>query len=742
MKLNEKIDEYYLMDGFGKTKLQRMIDGFLIKFGGLSQKDYDDFYSVANECFTKAIKCYNGENNFDNYIRSCMVKKLKTEMTRRNRQKRSNVYRHQNGEKVFISDTSLDMPISEDSKTTYGETIEGGMRADQMVEDELSEGVQKFLSSLTETQQKICKCIMDGMTSSEIKQELNLEDGALSKNMEVIKSFKNAHIINKENTNTKIKKETENKNMDNFIEKSCEKHKTTHMAVNEIIRKMNKETIRFDYPGQRESEQWPSIMQSNLISDILQNNHIPALIIAEEVRDGFPTIWNLDGKQRCTTVEAYRRDVFPISKKVKRYLIPYGVRVYDENNKPAKDEMGNPKFEWRECDIRNKRYSQLPDELKDKFNYYQFDAIQYINCSRAEIDYHISRYNEGKAMTKSQKGMSILGYDYAMLTKSISALDFFKEYCNLGRNDRKNGVSERIVLESIMAGYFTESWKKDQNQMFSFVKENCTNETFSEFGEKISDLADIIPDELSEYFTTADTFILLGAYIKSYKMGYSAKDYVKFLENFFENMLDKKINDKSFNDLTEITRSNLESEKKKSTKDSVVVIGKIKLLTALMNEFFGKTDCEDTIGNETDEVGADENAATGKINELGAIFMRSDFAKALKIDDKNIVRKIVDSALEQCHNLDGETFELYLEILNDWSLDVPSDSEMFKTENLPAVIKASMYICEKEMDSDGAKWLVDINSRWAALSHSLKTGEALIADFDGFTRAVSFGQAS
>lgn len=747
MDLKQKVDEYYLVDGFGKTKLQKIIDAYLINFGGLCQKDYDDFYSVGNECFVKAMGLYDGVSGFDSYIKSCIINKLKTEMTRRNRKKRSNVITTSDGEREFLADASLDATLNDDSNTTYGEMLEGQYRADEMVENELSAGVQEYLKNLTETQRKICDCIMDGLMPIEIKEELNLEDETFSKNMKAIKAFKNTHIINRENfkKDKNIEIEMESVKVGKKVENSCEKNMTVHMSVGEIIRKMNNESIRFDYPGQRESEQWPSKMQSELISDILQGNHIPDLIIAEEVINGHPTLWNLDGKQRCTTIEAYKRDVFPISRKVKRYIISYSAKVMGEDGKHKRDEDGMLVYEWKQFDIRNKRYSQLPDELKDQFNYYHFDAVQYINCSRDEIDYHISRYNEGKQMTKSQKGMSIIGCDYAMLIKAISSSDFFKEYCNLGRNDRKNGVAERIVGESIMAGYFTDDWKKDQTQMFVYLRENCTSDIFNEFGDYISDLEGVMPEELADVFTTADTFIWLGAYIKSCKMGYSAQKFTSFFSKFCSEMMDKKVDGKSFNDIIELTRGNMGEEKKKSTKDSVVVADKINTLVALMKEYYGIKDAD--IENKSISEDPSNNEENTDIehkdnSEFIRAFIDSDFARALKITNEMDISKIVNSALEQCPNIDEDTFELYLDILNDWTLNIPYDSEMLKIENIPSIIKAAFYICEKELDSEGAKWFMNIDVRWKLLPAELKTGASLIGDFDGFIRVTSFDQAS
>lgn len=46
-------------------KLHEMVKQILFKFGGLSDKDMDDFYSLANEVFVDAMRRYDGKQSFD-----------------------------------------------------------------------------------------------------------------------------------------------------------------------------------------------------------------------------------------------------------------------------------------------------------------------------------------------------------------------------------------------------------------------------------------------------------------------------------------------------------------------------------------------------------------------------------------------------------------------------------------------------------------------------------------------------
>ena len=84
--LQSGILETYYADN--ARKLHRTVDKILSKFGGLSDKDRDDFYSLANEVFVHALKRYDYLRSFDGFLYSCLSNKIKTDITKRNRWKR------------------------------------------------------------------------------------------------------------------------------------------------------------------------------------------------------------------------------------------------------------------------------------------------------------------------------------------------------------------------------------------------------------------------------------------------------------------------------------------------------------------------------------------------------------------------------------------------------------------------------------------------------------------------------
>lgn len=151
------------------SKLHKLVKKILLKFGGLSDKDLDDFYSLANEVFVDVMRRYDGLQPFDVFLYSCLSNKIKTEMTRRNREKR----------KADIMSVSIDTPIGDDENSTIGDLIVDNFTIEREVFEKNKRGewrkeVYEYLSSLSPLQRKIAFLLSDNHTPDEICKELHI----------------------------------------------------------------------------------------------------------------------------------------------------------------------------------------------------------------------------------------------------------------------------------------------------------------------------------------------------------------------------------------------------------------------------------------------------------------------------------------------------------------------------------------------------------------------------------------
>lgn len=150
-------------------KLHSIVDRILLKFGGISGKDMDDFYSLANEVFVDVMRRYDRSQSFDGFLYSCLLNKIKTEITRRNREKR----------KADRMSISIDTPIGDDENTTIGDLIADEKTVERELfeenkKEEWRKEVNEYLNSLSPLQRKIAFLLSDNNTPSEICEELHI----------------------------------------------------------------------------------------------------------------------------------------------------------------------------------------------------------------------------------------------------------------------------------------------------------------------------------------------------------------------------------------------------------------------------------------------------------------------------------------------------------------------------------------------------------------------------------------
>ena len=646
-----------ILDGYYKDnaqKLRAIVDKLLRDFGGISQKDYDDFYSLANAVFAGALKQYDAARDFDGFLYSCLSNRIKTEITRRNRIKR----------RADMTAISIDTPIGGESGATIGDTLQSEFDITKEIDRETGlfrdDKVVRYLDRIPVRTRQILEMKMESIPASDIKKILKLSDKDYERYYRQARFFDYTSILFQDTGRVSNLEEV------TVMQKSTqtlEKSKPDKLCIASINKKIERHTIRFDHPLQRESEQWSPAMKGNLISDILQGNPIPPLVFAEQVANGLAIIWDLDGKQRCTTAYSFSKDAFKITKNIRRWLIAYQTSVKGKDGTEIFDKSGFPVYEKQEFDIRGKKYSELPEELQDRFKEYNFEIVQYLNCSSEDIAYHIARYNEGKPMTVSQKGLTRLGEKLATMVKSISGMPFFRDYGGYKVSEGGNGTVNRVVVESVMAANFLEHWKKKQEDMCEFIKDNATAEDFDSFEDLVERITRAGTEETFNMFDSKDSFMWFGLFARFVKTGFDDSRFIEFMAEFSRSLHRREINGKSFDDLNG-----------KATKDKAVVLNKINHLEKLMNEYLG----------------------TGK--EAGPV----DGEKSIL----EFLRDTVSPGITQ------EDFSLYQEILEDLSLNVDHSSKLLEEANRPSLLALVAYSIEMDMDLD--IWIVEFFKKNAA----------------------------
>lgn len=170
-------------------KLHKVVDRILSKFGGLSGKDKDDFYSLANEVFADVLKRYDHEQSFDGFLYSCLSNKIMSEITRRNREKR----------KSDRLSTSLDA-VNDDNEEysllnlipsdfdTFNEVME---RQKERYQDR----TQQYISRLSSRQVSILNLLIDGYKPNEIQRITGMSPKEYSDDLKIMRSYEKVKIL-------------------------------------------------------------------------------------------------------------------------------------------------------------------------------------------------------------------------------------------------------------------------------------------------------------------------------------------------------------------------------------------------------------------------------------------------------------------------------------------------------------------------------------------------------------------
>lgn len=179
------LDSYYTNNA---RKLHRMVDKILLKFGGLSGKDIDDFYSLANEVFVDVLKRYDGSQSFDGFLYSCLLNKIKTEITRRNREKR----------KADRTSVSLDAPIGDEDGCLLKDLIAYSYDIESELFGEMSAityKLEKYLARLSQRQKKVLELLSFCYKAVEIQKILHMTQSEYNDALECIRSYENIKIL-------------------------------------------------------------------------------------------------------------------------------------------------------------------------------------------------------------------------------------------------------------------------------------------------------------------------------------------------------------------------------------------------------------------------------------------------------------------------------------------------------------------------------------------------------------------
>ena len=552
------IKYYYANNG---ERIKKMVDGIIINFGGIYDKDKDDFYSIGNEVFVSAIKTYrDGKQSFGSYLRNCIFNKVKTEVTKRNAIKRNAEI-----EPLDCDGSPLDVVDDKDFE-------------EEFISNEM---VKSRLESFGKIGQEIIRLRIQGMPDVEIKRKLKLTNRQFDDELKKVQAItlKSMGVASIKKSQP-VKKEEETKMLT-----VAPDYRDDHLSLATIMDKIGDGEMLINHPNQRNDWAWSNEDVSNLVCTNLHGFKINPLIVCEEERkDGGVLNWIVDGKQRITSMIhfAYPDEFMKpmkISPKTEYPEIPYQSKVVDENGNIVRDEIGRPIYETKVFDIRGKSFKDFPDELQKKFLAYTFDITRYVNCDTNMISYHIRRYNKGKAMNGAEKANTYLSESNASFCKRVAENTFF-DNVPFSAKSIKSGASWRCVMDAIFASLYRDKWVKEPNKMYAVYNEIGDSSDFTLIDSYLTRLNGILDDETSALFTPKDAYLFIALFNKFDEYGIDDSKFNDFLYAFIDSLRSKNVGEYTFDNIDEM--------KNRATRSKDYVVTKMEVLESLLAEYFSE----------------------------------------------------------------------------------------------------------------------------------------------------------
>lgn len=494
----------------------------------------------------------------------------------------------------------------------------------------------------------------------------------------------------------------------NFL--MMEKSKGKVITVSSLYKQIKNGKLCTNHLAQRFAGVWDNKTKGNLIKDVLLSNTIGEIIICEEVFDnGSKCLWITDGLQRTTVLCDFLNDKLVVSKKIKDYEIPYFVALKDENGNVL-TENGKPVLEVEFCDIRGKKYSDLPEELQDSFADYNVRCLMLLGCNSVMTNNNTTRFNAGKPMNLSQVGYTVLSEDFKRKVDEILTSDFFSDETStfFRPSSTKNGAMRRLIVEAIAASKYADKFCKDFSDLCDYMNDAASMEDFNEISADIEDLYAAKDKEVADMWNIKDSFLWFASYYRCKKIGKEASDFISFMKVFKESLHEKIVDGQSYDDFAG-----------KTTKDHCVVEAKLNHIESLMKEYFHLVD-EKVEGMSESEVFTVESE---KMNEYLDEAEKTDLfvncvedgkrtetaAKVLmRIDGITDMTKQVTQNYMNAKRLEyGEMNDVLFcfDILNEWSLNL-KDPSIINSKTIPEIMKFLKECYDSETDEEAGKFFV------------------------------------
>lgn len=447
-------------------------------------------------------------------------------------------------------------------------------------------------------------------------------------------------------------------------------------SLGQYLDSVDDNDIRLDQDVQRQFCSNSEMMNGLLYSILSGKIYVPNLILSEEdIGSGIKETYVVDGFQRTETCRRFRCNEYKITENLREHIVQYREKVVDEN--------GNTRIEIKDFDIKNRYYADLPEDLKKRFNKCQLALCIYQNCTTSETSELVLLYNNHTSMNVSQKSLAYVQKFAADIKEITKNNRFLKDCTGLTETDKKNGIWERIISESVMAINYFSNWKSNIKKCCEYLNDNAKIEDFQQINTYFNRLNPYCDKEkfpkIAELFVSKDFCVWMKLFAYFDSLHISDDKFGKFLNEFVDNLKYTYIGSKNWEELT----------KTRNTKDKKVIEEKFIHLKTLINEFL-----------HIEEESKEENIIDTEKEEV----------VVNNVDKENTTNSVLSFIKENVSDdIDERDLECFEDTLDDLTIEVDNNSKLLESSNIKSLLAMVAYSFKKDEDLD--KWFPDYFSR-------------------------------
>lgn len=273
--------------------------------------------------------------------------------------------------------------------------------------------------------------------------------------------------------------------------------------------------VVFDCPIQRDDKQWTNVQKSKLIRAILIDFSIPPVYsVGLQDDENQQMVYSiLDGKQRLTSIVEFLDDEFAISTTVQEI-----------------------EFEGELYNIKGKKFSELPEQLRDAIYDYSLTMIYYVFLTDDELAEMFDLLNSGTPLSRQQKATAYMGMDAAAKMKELKEHPFFTFNASLSKNQHTRAEDLEVITQAMMIlddTYQLDSFAGSKMNEYSALIKTGKDDVMKEISETL-DYLHIALDFYTDKVVLRKTIIPMIIYI-----GKVAKDenlntdlFLKWIQDF------------------------------------------------------------------------------------------------------------------------------------------------------------------------------------------------------------------